>query len=123
MTFLFLAVIFYNRIVIFTCGGKMEKISSEELIAAVESCSEIVKTEIDRVTADSRAKGPCLLPCGAKGLTVMILSARLWTKEPSWLWWKNWCPAYRPTGRWWCGIRLRLTAGSGHITVPNSRER
>ena len=35
----------------------MEKISSEELIAVVESCSEIVKTEIDRVTADSRQAG------------------------------------------------------------------
>ena len=45
----------------------MEKISSEELIAAVESCSEIVKTEIDRVTADSRQAGKGALFVAARG--------------------------------------------------------
>ena len=67
MTFLFLTVIFYNRIVIFTYEGKMEKISSEELSAAVESCSEIVKTEIDRVTADSRQAGKGALFVAVRG--------------------------------------------------------
>ena len=45
----------------------MEKISSEELIAAVESCSEIVKTEIDRVTADSRQAGKGALFVAVRG--------------------------------------------------------
>lgn len=48
----------------------MEKISSEELIAAVESCSEIVKTEIDRVTADSRQAGQRGLVCCRAGRKV-----------------------------------------------------
>ena len=45
----------------------MEKISSEELIAAVESCSEIVKTEIGRVTADSRQAGKGALFVAVRG--------------------------------------------------------
>lgn len=77
----------------------MEKISSEELIAAVESCSEIVKTEIDRVTADSRQAGQRGLVCcpsGAKGLTVMDFVGQALDKGAERLWWKT---GARRTGR------------------------
>ncbi len=40
--------------VVFVFGGMMEKILSEKLVEIVESYSEIVETEIDRVITDSR---------------------------------------------------------------------